>query len=164
MLRHLINILFRFLPPTRLFYFKSILLKLAGIKLGNNVCFCGNGKIYGNGDLYIGDNSWISPDVVIHTHKDASIYIGSNCDIAPGVLIHPGTHLIGHHRRRAGIGIAKAVRIGDGCWVGARSVILGGVNLADGSVIGAGSVVLKSTRKNSLTAGVPAKFIKTLAK
>ena len=51
------------------------------------------------------------------------------------------------------------VRIGDGCWLGARVVILKDVTLGDRCVVGAGAVVTKSYPAGSVIAGVPAKLI-----
>ncbi len=52
--------------------------------------------------------------------------------------------------------------INDGCWIGAGSRILGGVNVGAGSVVAAGSVVVRDVPASVLVAGVPAIFKKQL--
>ena len=57
------------------------------------------------------------------------------------------------------------IRIGDYCFVGTNSVILGGSNLPDYSVLGAKSLLNKKCEvPYSLYAGVPALTIKDLDK
>lgn len=52
--------------------------------------------------------------------------------------------------------------IGEGAFIGARSIILKGVNIGKHSVIGAGSVVTKNVPDNEIWAGNPARFIREL--
>lgn len=156
LIRHLCNILLMPLPPTRLFGLRRALLRFAGIEIHSSANFCGRAWIYGRGVLCIGPDSWISPGVIIHTHEQAPISIGACCDLAPGVEIHPGSHEIGGTSRRAGAGKAAPVVIQDGCWIGARSLILGGVTIGKGAVVAAGSVVIGDVPANTLVAGVPA--------
>lgn len=54
----------------------------------------------------------------------------------------------------------KPVRIGNDVWIGDRVIILPGVEIGDGCIIGAGSVVTHSIPPYSIAAGVPAKVIK----
>lgn len=156
--RHFINIIFSFLPPSRLFSFRRLCWRMVGIGVGRGVSFCGRGWIYGRGHLSIDDQTWLSPGVVFYTNTKASIAIGNNCDIGPGVEFITGSHLIGDPDRRAGVGTASSIVIGDGCWIGAKSIILAGVVIGSGSIIAAGSVVTKSFPENSLVAGVPAEI------
>jgi maltose O-acetyltransferase len=162
MLRHLLNFLLFILPPSRCFLFKRLCLKLSRVELGENVSICGRGWIYGRGRLYIGNETWLSPGVIFHTHLDAPIIIGSNCDIGPSVEFITGGHIIGTASRRAGTGTAKPIVINDGCWIGASSRILGGVNIGAGSVVAAGSVVTRDVPADVLVAGIPAVFKKKL--
>jgi acetyltransferase-like isoleucine patch superfamily enzyme len=48
------------------------------------------------------------------------------------------------------------VRIGKGCFIGARSIILKGVTIGDGAVVAAGAVVTKDVPTEHLAAGNPA--------
>jgi acetyltransferase-like isoleucine patch superfamily enzyme len=49
------------------------------------------------------------------------------------------------------------VVIGNRCWVGAKAVILKGVQLGDGCVVAAGAVVTRSVEPGAVVAGVPAR-------
>jgi maltose O-acetyltransferase len=162
MLRHLLNLLLWILPPSRLFLFRRFCLTLGRVDVGKNASVCGKGWIYGRGQLRIGCNTWLSPGVIFFTHLEAPIVIGSNCDIGPSVEFITGGHIIGASSRRAGGGTAESIVINDGCWIGAGSRILGGVNIGTGTVVAAGSVVISDVPANVLVAGVPAVIKKPL--
>lgn len=51
---------------------------------------------------------------------------------------------------------ASPVRIGRGCFIGARAIILKGVTIGDGAVVAAGAVVTKNVPAEHLAAGNPA--------
>jgi acetyltransferase-like isoleucine patch superfamily enzyme len=51
--------------------------------------------------------------------------------------------------------------IGSTCFIGARSLILPGVRIGDGCVIGAGSVVTSDIPPNCLAVGNPARVVRT---
>lgn len=163
MLRHLLNFLLWLLPPSRLFLFRRFCLKLGHVTIGESVSVCGRGWIYGRGRLSIGRDTWLSPGIIFYTHIDAHISIGERCDVGPAVEFITGGHVIGTASRRAGLGTAKPIVINDGCWIGAGSRILGGVNIGCGVVVAAGSVVTKDVPANVLVAGVPAVIKKRLA-
>ncbi len=103
------------------------------------------------------------PGVIIYTHLEAPIVIGANCDIGPGVEFIPGSHDIGTASRRAGRGTAHPITVGNGCWIGARSVILGGVSIGDGCIVAAGAVVTQNVAPHTLVAGVPARVKRQLS-
>jgi maltose O-acetyltransferase len=162
MWRHLVNWLLRPLPPTRLFGVRRLLLRSAGVDLAGNARVCGGGWIYGPGKVSIGRDSWVSPGTVLYTHREAAIRIGGNCDIGPYCLFLTGTHKVGSAQRRAGTPVALPVTVADGCWIGARTTILGGVTIGQGSIVAAGSVVTADVPANSLAAGVPARVKRQL--
>lgn len=137
-------------------------LRFADVHVADDACVCGRSWVYGRGRLNIGQGSWLSPGTVFHTHLEASISIGARCDVGPSVEFLPGGHQIADASRRAGAGTAKPISIGDGCWIGARSTILGGVSIGAGSVVAAGSVVTRDIPPNSLVAGVPAQIKRQL--
>ncbi|MBU3615524.1 transferase [Polynucleobacter sp. Latsch14-2] len=162
MIRHICNIILWFLPPTRMFRLRNLMLRATGIQLGSDVRFCGRSWIYGRGLLKVGSDTWISPGAVIFTHVEAQISVGNCCDIGPGVEFITGGHMIGPHGRRAGVGNAKSIFVGNGVWIGAKSIILGGVTIGSGSIIAAGSLVRSDVPENSLVAGVPGVIKRTL--
>jgi maltose O-acetyltransferase len=162
MLRHLLQVFLALLPPTRFFALRALLLRSVGFGLAEDVRVCGDGWFYGRGPVEIGSDTWISPRSHFYTHPDAPIRIGARCDIGHEVSFITGSHRFGDASRRAGPGIANPIQIGEGCWIGARSVILGGVSIGAGTVIAAGAVVTSSLPTNVLAAGVPARVKRTL--
>lgn len=57
-------------------------------------------------------------------------------------------------------GLYLHTRIGANCFIGGRSLILPGVEIGDGCVVGAGSIVTKSVPPGTLVAGNPAKVLR----
>ena len=153
------------LPETSCFGLKVCLLRWCGAKIGKNVRIGSSAVFLGTGALTIGDDVWIGANNFISPVTPASITIGSHCDLGPGVMIITGSHEIdpvGDHT--AGKGIASSVSIGEGCWLGARSTILPGVNLARKTLVAAGSVVTQNVEGESmLVAGVPAELKRGLS-
>ena len=57
---------------------------------------------------------------------------------------------------------AKPVKIGNDCWLGARVTVCSGVTIGDGCVIGAGSVVVRDIPPHTFAAGNPCRVIRQL--
>ena len=58
--------------------------------------------------------------------------------------------------------IIKPIKIGDNVYIGTGCIILPGVTIGDNVIIGAGSIVTKDCKSNSVYAGIPARYIKSL--
>lgn len=162
MLRHFLNLFLWCLPPSRLFALRRFCLRLAGVVVRPGVSVCGRGWFYGRGSVTLGQDTWLSPGVVFYSHLDAPITIGERCDIGPAVAFIPGGHAPGNSARRAGAGIANPIGIGDGTWIGAHSIILGGVCVGRGCIVAAGSVVTQDVPDHTLVAGIPATIKRNL--
>ena len=155
----LVRLAFRLMPETRLFAVKAMLLRLAGAKLGKSVCVCSSVTVLGHGQLEIGDDTWIGPDVLISS--GSSVRIGSAVDIAPRVYIGTGSHEIDPNgQRAAGVGVDRDVLIESGAWLGVASVVLPGVKIGSNAVVAAGAVVARDVPSRAVVGGVPARTIR----
>lgn len=81
----------------------------------------------------------------------------------------PGVHIYGvNHpldvdcRHRLGLEKGEPVSIGNNVWIGGRAIILPGVTIGDGCVVGAGSVVTQNVSDCCLVVGNPARFVRQL--
>lgn len=108
--------------------------------------------------LHAGCNLQLNPGSCIY----GNVVIGDNVMIAPNVVIAGGNHGI----IKNGIpmcdqlGTSKGIKIGNDVWIGANVVILDGVIVGEGAVVAAGAVVSNNVEPYSIVAGVPAKKIK----
>lgn len=126
------------------------------VYIGDGVQLRRNAEIVG--PATIGSGSSFNRDVYIR----ANVRIGKNCNVGAFCRFVSDSHEIGPATRRAGRGSFKPIVIGDGTWVGANSIILGGVTVGESCVIAAGSVVMKDVPPNTMVGGVPARHIKDL--
>jgi len=78
----------------------------------------------------------------------------------PFVSIFAATHETSVQSRRENIEYAREISIGDDCWIGGHVTILPGVSIGQGCTIGAGSVVTKSVPAWSVAMGSPARVVK----
>ncbi|AJD48522.1 acetyltransferase (isoleucine patch superfamily)-like protein [Isoalcanivorax pacificus W11-5] len=149
------------LPLLRLNRFKVFLLSRAGVSISPDTVISSTFKVVGCGRVKVGGPSFIGHRVTFYT-SSADISVGRGVDIGPEVSIITGGHEIGNETRRAGKGSNEPVTISDGCWIGARVLILGGVTIGAGTVVAAGAVVTDNLDGGSLYAGVPARKVKSL--
>ena len=98
-------------------------------------------------------------------HAGGEIKIGDYVGIGPQVIIYSLNHnywgditcLTDFKKNEYQY---KKVTIGNNVWIGAKAIILPGINIGDNSVIAAGSVVTKNVAANILVGGNPACIIK----
>ena len=137
---------------------KRYLMNAIGNCVGKDTIIVG--PIHITGICSIGENCWINRDFTVH--GNGHVYIGDNCDIAPEVVCLTGGHVIGNAERRAGPGETYTIRVGNGCWIGARATLLGNIVLKDSSVVAACALVNHDVPQNAVVGGVPAKIIRRL--
>ncbi|MGL4982864.1 MAG: DapH/DapD/GlmU-related protein [Treponemataceae bacterium] len=111
-------------------------------------------------NIEFGEFCWIGDNCRFHI-SETGLKIGSRTAIANEVLIMTNNHNFKYSDfipfdNKA---ISMPIHIGDNVWIGARTIILGGVRIEDGAIIGAGSVVSKSVPKYAIVAGNPAKIV-----
>jgi maltose O-acetyltransferase len=107
--------------------------------------------------LKVGKGTVINSDC--HFGNDDWIEIGDNVGVAMNVSFLTAGHELGAHDCRAGDLYLAPIVVGHGAWIGANVVILPGVTIGDGCVIGAGSVVRADCAPDGIYGGVPAKRI-----
>jgi maltose O-acetyltransferase len=156
------NVLLQLLPVSRCFRVKRVILSLMGIRVEQGVSINGHVWFYGRGDVQIGRNTWVGTGCRFYSTVGTAIRIGANCDIAPEVSFVTGTHDVGTPERRAGPGRSDSVVLGDGCWLGVRVTVLGGVRIGNGTIVAACGLVRTDLPNNCLAAGVPAVPIRSL--
>jgi acetyltransferase-like isoleucine patch superfamily enzyme len=113
-----------------------------------------HGSIVLHGIVYIG------PYAVIYGH--GGVEIGRQTLISPHVTIVSSNHRVGRLEEvimKAGNELLPT-KIGEGVWIGANAVILGGVTIGDGAVVAAGAVVNRDLQEGAVVAGVPARFVR----
>jgi len=142
----------------------------SGSKIGPN-CHILENTLINNCDIksftYIGKNSLVQ-----------NANIGSFCSIANDVFIglgaHPSDHfstspLLYRINNTFRVRITKEnvdfteyvpVNISNDVWIGARAIVMDGINIGDGAIIAAGAVVTKDIPPYAIVAGIPAKIIR----
>lgn len=106
---------------------------LHNVHAGKNVVINFNVSLVDDGDIYIGDDTIIEPNVVIMT------------------AMHP----ISPRLRRHKIQYNKPVHIGNNVWIGPGAIIMPGVSIGDDAVVEAGSIVNQDVKSGSIVAGNP---------
>lgn len=145
--------------PRPLFGWRSFLLRCAGAQVGGNCHIYPRARIWAPWMLKIGKVVAIADDVEIY--NPAGVEVGDLATISQGAFLCGASH---DYRRRSFPTVAKPIRIGSGAWVAARAIITMGVSLGDGCVVGAGSVVTKDMPAWSICAGNPCRPVKSYEK
>jgi acetyltransferase-like isoleucine patch superfamily enzyme len=116
------------------------------------------------GNLTIGDFTYINDYTRIDTGLHAKIKIGKHCAIGRYVHITAKTHSMRRPTRDDLHGTHETVEgdinIGDCVWIGDHVVILPGVTIGDHAVVGAHTLVKSDVKPFEVVAGVPAKHIR----
>jgi len=110
--------------------------------------------------ITVGKSFYANHNMIIQDGGEVSF--GDNVFIGPNCCFTTAEHALDPEMRKAGVEIAKPIKIGNNVWIGAGSTVLAGVTIGDNSVIGAGSVVKKDIPENSVAVGMPCRVIREI--
>ncbi|WP_430817964.1 WcaF family extracellular polysaccharide biosynthesis acetyltransferase [Carboxylicivirga sp. N1E11] len=151
----MVNALFFINPLNPLSGIKVQLLRLFGAEVGKGVVIKPGVNIKYPWKLVLGDYTWIGERVWIDNLE--KVVIGRNCCLSQECLI-----LIGNHNYKLStfdLMVAPVV-IEDGVWMGARSIVTGGVRCGSHSVLSVNSVASANLEPYAIYRGNPAHKVK----
>jgi maltose O-acetyltransferase len=126
-------------------------------------CFYLDLIVWLNGDrIEMGDHVAFNYGCFVNGY--GGLLIRDGAEFGPGVMIHTANHKMDDPDRRVseqGWEVERPVEIGANCWIGMAACILPEVRIGDGCVIGAGSVVVRDIPDYTLAAGNPARPIRS---
>ncbi len=115
--------------------------------------------------IHLGNRVIVRPGSVIFSDTNGFITIEDDVMMGQGVHIYVSNHQF----KNPNVPIIEQgsfkfshVILHKGCWIGANSIILPGVEIGENSVVGAGSIVTKNVPARTLYAGNPAKLIRSI--
>lgn len=112
--------------------------------------------ISGWGRLRIGDRVFVNCGTVLIAV--VGIEVGDDVAFGHEVLVLDSNS----HGLEGGPHVTAPVRIGDGTWLGARSIVLPGVTIGKRVMVAAGAVVTRDVPDDVLVAGNPARVVRPL--
>lgn len=120
--------------------------------------------------IFIGDGSFANFNFTVL--DEGKVTIGKNVFIGPNVSIFTPIHPLRFQERNAFVNKdtgkltnlerAGIVNIGDNCWLGGNVTICPNVSIGEGCVIGAGSVVTRNIPPHSLAVGNPCRILRSI--
>jgi acetyltransferase-like isoleucine patch superfamily enzyme len=135
---------------------KAFFLKLAGVCTDMDGVYCKSPlQIDRPEALSLGRGVFLNRNVYFEGEGD--IRIGSNCQIGPNVVLATTKHDIENNMEPE----VGDIVLYDNVWIGANAVLLANVKIGPNVVVAAGSVVNKSF-SNCLVAGIPARVVRVL--
>lgn len=117
----------------RFFDVKRSLLRSIGYHIGSNTKVVG--PVVCTGSLIIGRDCWIGANFTVR--GNGTVILGDRKDVGPDVTFVTGTHKIGTSERRAGEGYNCAQTIGNGCWIGAKSIFVNHISIGASCIVAA---------------------------
>lgn len=134
---------------------KIQILRIIGAKIGKNVVIKPHVSIKYPWRLSIGDNCWIGENVWIDNL--AEVTIGDNVCISQGAMLLCGNH---NYKKTTFDLMIGEIKLEDGAWVCAKSVVCPGVTMKSHSILTVGSIATKDCEAYSIYQGNPAVKIK----
>lgn len=142
------------IPPRARF----LLLRLWGFDAApSNIA---SGVWFGSRHVRIGRGTFINHGCFFS--PSVGIELGQRVNLGMQVMLIAGSHDIGGPARRAGAPMGRAIKVGDGAWLGARVTVLPGVTIGAGAIVAAGALVASDLEPHSVYAGVPARRVRGL--
>ncbi len=102
------------------------------------------------GKMTIGNRVSFNRNNIIVCHEE--IQIGDHCAFGPNVVIYDHDHKFGTNGIAVNDFNTSPIIIDNNCWIGANTVILRGTHIGEGCVIGAGSVIKGNIPPHTLVA------------
>lgn len=146
--------------------FASAVIRLKNYeKIDRNPLFVLPFSINWNGPFKLGADFFSGPGLYISTNRYCVLTIADAVMFGPRVMILGGNHVYHHtgqHMRYYSDDNPETsdIKIGDGAWIGANVVILSGANIGEGCVVGAQSLVNGELAPYSVAVGSPARSVK----
>jgi putative colanic acid biosynthesis acetyltransferase WcaF len=131
------------------------LLRLFGASIGVGVVIKPGVRVKYPWLLEVGDHTWVGEDAWIDNL--APVRIGSNVCISQGVYLCTGNHDWADPCFSL---MVRTISIADGAWIGARAMLLPGVEVGECAVAAAGSVVTRNLNARMIYGGNPAVELK----
>lgn len=119
--------------------------------------------LYGNGNIVIGERSYIGRYSSILAYDECEVRIGNHCAISHFSAIYTFNRIANQDFSKQRETEKGNVVIGDYTWIGYQVYINQGVTIGKNCVIGANSVVIDDIPAYSIAAGVPAKVVRKIA-
>ncbi len=130
---------------------KTGLLRLFGAKVGKGVVIKPGVNIKYPWNLQIGNFVWLGERVWIDNLT--KVYIADNCCLSQGAMLLCGNH---NYKRVTFDLMLGEIRLDEGCWIGALSVVCPGVHCETHSVLSVNSVATNNLEAWTIYAGNPA--------
>lgn len=136
-------------------YWRSLVLRLWGAKVGKRCAIAAGAKIWAPWNLELGDYVAVANGAELY--NVAKLEICNHVTVSQDAYICTASHDIGYKLKPLVFG---SMTIGDFAWICAKSIVLKGVTVGEGAVVAAGAVVTKDVAPWTVVGGNPAKFIK----
>lgn len=141
----------------------KVYLRNPRVHVGKNVTLYPGVMLHGEGDIYIGDNTFLCNNTVIYSEKGHEVHIGADCMIAPMCYItntDHNTEICAEVKTMNKMGVVcQNTYIEDDVWLAQNVTVLKGSYIRKGCVIGSKALIKGETQENGVYVGIPAKLV-----